>query len=167
MNDGLLDAFRHNAWATRELLLACQGLSREQLDTTVPGTYGSIIETLWHTVRSEGGYCRRLTGEDPGWTARDDQPGVDDLLGYAGDLAAGWERFLAQPFDAERAFRLSWHTGQDYDVPAGIPLAQALHHGTEHRAQVSTALTSIGVTPPEMGVWEFAEATGRAKPVAT
>lgn len=163
MNDGLIDAFRHNAWATREVLSACQGLSESQLETTVPGTYGSIIATLRHTVRSEAGYCRRLTGDEPTWYGSiGESTSLDELAEHIDDLAARWERFLSEPFDAERSFVIGWHDGVDRDVPAGVVLVQALHHGNEHRTQICTTLSSIGVTPPELGVWDFAEATHRA-----
>ncbi|MGN6755031.1 MAG: DinB family protein [Thermomicrobiales bacterium] len=165
MNDGLQDAFRHNAWATRQVLQVCQGLTESQLQLTAPGTYGSIIATLWHIVRSEASYCRRLTGEEPAWDFRaSDAPSLETLAKHVDDLAARWERFLAEPFDAERIFVIKWDDDTDFDVPAGVVLVQALHHGNEHRTQVCTVLTSIGVTAPELGVWEFAEATKRAAP---
>ena len=50
-------------------------------------------------------------------------------------------------------------------TPTGIRLAQVVHHGTDHRSQVCTALSSLGVTPPLIDVWDFAEATGRDRPV--
>ncbi len=162
MNDGLIDAFRHNAWAMREVLSTCRGLTDEQLDTTVPGTYGSIIATLRHTVRSEAGYCWRLTGVQPEWYVQGDETAsVDDLLRYNDDLATRWDRFLETPFDAERTFIMPWD-GIDRIVPAGIVLVQALHHGNEHRTQVCTTLSAIGITPPQLGVWEFSMATNRA-----
>jgi uncharacterized damage-inducible protein DinB len=140
MNDGLVDAFRHNAWATRELLLICQDLTETQLHATAPGTYGSSIATLRHIVSSEAGYCSRLTGEQPRWHRRTEEspelPSLGELARRIDDLAARWERFLATPFDAERTFVVKWHDKFDRDVPAGIFLAQALHHGIEHRAQV-------------------------------
>jgi uncharacterized damage-inducible protein DinB len=40
------DAFAHHAWATTRLIDACLRLTPEQLATGVPGTYGSILETL-------------------------------------------------------------------------------------------------------------------------
>lgn len=163
MNDGVSDGIRHNIWATRELLAVCQGLDESHLQATAPGTYGSIMATLWHLVSSEAGYCARLTGEPFSWNRRTDVlPSVDELSGYVDDLEARWERFLAEPFDAERTFIVDWHDGHDRDVPAGIYLAQTLHHGSEHRAQVATVLTSIGVEPPGWGLWEYAEATNRA-----
>jgi uncharacterized damage-inducible protein DinB len=162
VNDGLIDSIRHNAWATREVLRVCRELTPAQLETTVTGTYGSILATLRHLVGSEAGYCRRLTGHEPDGYRRAGDAGLDELARFHDDLADRWERFLATPFDAERTFIIEWHDGHDRDVPAGVVLVQALHHGNEHRTQVCTTLTSIGVTPPELGVWEFAEATNRA-----
>lgn len=163
MNDGLIDCFRHNAWATREVLRVCRSLTDSQLDTAVAGTYGSVIETLRHTIRSEAGYCRRLTGEEPDWLAQPpDAPGVTELEQRHDDTTARWERFLATPFDAERTFVIEWHDGINRDVPAGIVLAQALHHGNEHRTQICTTISAIGAEPPALGVWEFAEDTDRA-----
>jgi uncharacterized damage-inducible protein DinB len=163
MNDGLIDGFRHNTWATHQVLQACASLTNDQLNTTVTGTYGSIIATLRHLVSSEGGYCRRLTGEEPDWYAnRDNDPDIAELARRVDDLASRWERFLAEPFDAERLFIIPWHDGIDRDVPAGIVFNQVLHHGNEHRTQLNTTLTAIGVQTPDLGLWDFAEATNRA-----
>src|SRR6202795_2872376 len=46
----LADAFGHHVWATIRLLDACTALDDAQLATIVPGTYGSIIDTLRHVV---------------------------------------------------------------------------------------------------------------------
>ena len=45
--------------------------------------------------------------------------------------------------------------------PAGIRLAQAVHHGTDHRSQICTGLTTLGIEPPEIDVWAFAWSQGR------
>jgi len=52
-------------------------------------------------------------------------------------------------------------TARLYNSEPGIRLAQALHHGTDHRSQICTALTTIGVEPPAIDVWDLAEAQGR------
>jgi uncharacterized damage-inducible protein DinB len=49
--------------------------------------------------------------------------------------------------------------------PIGIRLAQVLHHGSDHRSQICTALTSLGVTPPEIDLWAYARETGRERAV--
>ena len=50
--------------------------------------------------------------------------------------------------------------GYERDATIGIRLAQALHHGTDHRSQICTALTTLGVEPPSIDVWEFGAQTG-------
>ena len=47
------DAFAHHVWATLRLVDTCGALSPQQLETTVPGTYGSILETLRHCIESD------------------------------------------------------------------------------------------------------------------
>ena len=49
----LNDAFAHHVWATVQLIETCEGLTDEQLRTPVPGTYGSIIDTLRHLVTAD------------------------------------------------------------------------------------------------------------------
>lgn len=163
MNDGLVDAFRHNAWATSQLLQVAQGLTGDQLQATTPGTFGSIIDTFWHIISSEASYCRRLSGEAPSWDYRaSEPPSLAELTARADEMAARWDRFLEAPFDAERTFLIPWDDGIPRDVPAGVILTQALHHGTEHRAQICTILTTLGIPTPDLGAWDYAAATDRA-----
>lgn len=51
--------------------------------------------------------------------------------------------------------------GSESGAPLGVRLAQALHHGTDHRSQICTMLTVLGVTPPEIDVWDYAWSDGR------
>src|SRR5262249_38970522 len=125
MNDGLLDAFRHNAWATRQLLLRCRTLTPAQRETTVIGVYGNPIATLWHIISSEAGYYSRLSDMTPDWDRRAAKPPeVDELMRRADDMAARWDAFLATPFDAERLLVYEWEDGTRKNVPAGVVLAQ-------------------------------------------
>ena len=56
------DAFEHHMWATLRLVDGCLALSPEQLATVVPGTYGSILETVRHLVEGDGFYLFAMTG---------------------------------------------------------------------------------------------------------
>jgi uncharacterized damage-inducible protein DinB len=166
MNDGLIDAFRHNAWSNRKMLACCRELTPAQMDATVIGAYGSIIDTLWHIVASEAGYYFRLADQQPAWDRRARQPpSLDELTARAEEMAVRWEEFLTKPFDAERLLVYQWEDGTHRNVPAGVVLAQAIHHGSDHRSQINTIFTSIGVAPLELGVWEYAEDTNRAAPI--
>ena len=65
VEDTLTTLFRHHLWANLKLLECCAGLTREQLDATMVGAYGSIYETLEHFVRSEKSYLWRITTGTP------------------------------------------------------------------------------------------------------
>jgi len=59
----LEDAFAHHIWATLRLIDACLVLSDEQLATNVPGTYGSILDTMRRVVGADASYLLVLSGE--------------------------------------------------------------------------------------------------------
>ncbi len=61
----LADAFGHHVWATVRVLDACSALDDAQLATAVPGTYGSIIQTLRHLVDGDVFYLDVLRGGPP------------------------------------------------------------------------------------------------------
>jgi uncharacterized damage-inducible protein DinB len=51
--------------------------------------------------------------------------------------------------------------GTKSHAPLGVRLTQATQHGTDHRSQIATALTSLGVEPPDIDVWAYANSQGR------
>src|SRR5947207_4484896 len=52
----MLRQMRHDVWATGKLLERCRSLTKEQLEFTAPGMYGSIQKTFAHIVRANEGY---------------------------------------------------------------------------------------------------------------
>ena len=160
----LLDPFRHNSWATATLLDFCRGVDDATLHATVPGTYGTLIDTLAHLIRSESSYFFRLAGALPGYPwPEGDAPTLELLAGRATTLAEGWEWFLAGEIDAEATHEGRGDGGTVYEYAAGVFLAQALHHANEHRAHVCTILGARGHEPPEVSAWAYAFATGRGR----
>ena len=158
------DAFAHHVWATVRLLDACAELTTDQLDASVPGTFGSIIETLRHTVGADCWYLHRLTGE-----AHDpiDEDGADlAALRDETDRHGGeWLALLAAGQDPDDVVSVHRDDGSATHAPRGIRLAQALHHGTDHRSQVCTALTALGIVPPDVDAWAFGVIVGRVTEV--
>ena len=163
MGHGLHDLARHNAWATVQVLVFCRGLDEAALEATVPGTYGTIIETLRHMIDAEASYLFRLTGTWPAHPWRgDDAVGLDVLAERAAVLATTLERFLTGDWDSERLGEARGDEGEVFAVPAGVFLTQVLHHANEHRAHVCTILGALGHEPPDVSAWGYALATGRS-----
>jgi uncharacterized damage-inducible protein DinB len=72
-----------------------------------------------------------------------------------------WARLLASELDPRQDVVRHREDGSGSHAPLGIRLAQVVHHGTDHRSQICTALTLIGVEPPEIDVWDFGAQQGR------
>ena len=157
----LADAFAHHAWATLRLIDTCIPLSPLQLETAVPGTYGSILETVRHLVGADSWYLFDVTGERT-FRIEEDQMDLQELLAAMESDGVAWSALLAQDVDPAAVVKeVDEDDGFERDAPIGIRLAQALHHGTDHRSQICTALTTLGVEPPDIGVWGFGLSDGR------
>lgn len=160
----LADAFDHHHWATLRLLDTCLALGPEQRATTVPGTFGSILDTMRHTVGADASYLELLSG---GRSAAIDEEGMDlaELRTVMERIGPGWTSLLAEDPDPDAVVIRHRDDGSESHAPLGIRLAQALHHGTDHRSQICTALTTLGIEPPEIDVWAFGRAQGRIREV--
>ena len=164
MDELLLEAFRHNAWATKRLLEYCRTLRPAQLNATATGTFGSIISTLNHLIYADANYLPRVKMTRPQWTEGDEVDVVDlsELEARVDETARLWEQYFADPLDA--SYKLSLDQGA-YEAESFVPIVQALHHGNVHREQVCAILTVLGLEPPDLQVWAYADATGHAREV--
>ncbi len=164
MNEILLDPFRHNAWATEKLLQFCRTLTPEQLQGTAVGAFGTIQATLKHILDGEANYHLALVGSYPEWDwSPDEVPSLKVLEQRAGDMKAFWERIVASPFDPDMLLARQNRDGSRDESRAGVVLAQVLNHGNEHRGQVCTILTTLGIQPPQIDGWGYGVATGRVR----
>ena len=161
----LTDAFAHHIWATERLIDACATLTPEQLTKPAHGTYGSIIDTLRHLVSADGWYLSFYEGERAARIDEEDGAGLAELRAAMTANGPIWLELVGGELDPDADVVEIGDTGWEFHAPTGIRLAQVVHHGTDHRSQICTALTSLGVTPPAIDAWDFAEATGRSRSV--
>lgn len=154
------DAFAHHVWATLRLIDTCLPLTPEQLDSPVPGTYGSILATMRHLVGGDTYYLSHLTA-DPDREIESEHMGLRELRAAVEADERTWTELLAQDLDADTVVKDVDEAGYERDATIGIRLAQALHHGTDHRSQICTALSTLGIEPPGIDVWDFGAQAGR------
>ena len=164
MTNLLDDAFRHHAWANDRILEACAALTPEQLATPAPGTYGPILDTLRHLIGSDNWYLWVIT-EGRHKEIDEETAGIPELQAGAKHAAEGWQELLAGDLDPDE-MTIRRTDDWEFHAPLGVRLAQAIHHGTDHRSQVATALTSLGIEPPGIDLWEWAESIGRTREVS-
>jgi uncharacterized damage-inducible protein DinB len=171
----MLALFRHKTWATLRLIEHCKGLEDEHLDATIPGTYGTIRETLRHIVDAEEGYFLILTRAPfktkeaaAAYVDPDPLPGgpvpLDVLAERIRRLGPRWEELAA---DADIAGREVTST-DGWRWPGGVILAQTILHAGDHRTQIMSILGARGLElpgPNDLDAWGYAEAVDLARPI--
>lgn len=168
MNGALLEQYRHKTWATLRLIEYCQGLGDEHLDATIPGTFGTIRETLRHLVAAEEGYFSILTRERfhtkeeaEAFVLLDPLPEgpvpLDELAERIRRLGPRWEVLAQDPDLPTREV-----TSTDgWRFPGAVAMAQAIHHADDHRSHIMSILGAQGLElpgPNDLDVWGYAEA---------
>ena len=84
------------------------------------------------------------------------------LASSLGRNGSGWAEFLSPSLDPDAIVREVDKTdGYERWAPVGFRLAAALDHGTDHRSQICTALTTLGVEPLAIDVYSFGLDTRR------
>jgi uncharacterized damage-inducible protein DinB len=157
------DAFGHHVWATLRVMDVCAGLDPAQLETTAPGTYGTILDTIRHIAAADSGYLFAMTGGkvQPIDEVDEKQMNLAELRKTIEGFASDYPALLATDLDPDRIVVRHRDDGSETHAPLGIRLAQVVHHGTDHRSQICTILTTLGIEPPLIDVWDYADQDGR------
>ena len=163
-NSALKDAFAHHIWATERLFDACAELSMAQLMATAPGTYGPLIVTLGHLVASDSWYLSFYREGTP-QIDEESEPSLAEMRSMITSNGAAWMALLGENVDPDEDVMERGDNGWEFHAPKGLRLAQVIHHGTDHRSQVCTIMSSLGLTPPLIDLWDFGAATGRTREV--
>lgn len=161
MENFLVKLFEHNNWANLQILQACSALSDEQLDAEPQSaTEGTIRSTLSHLVTSQRGYLALLTlpvGERP------TTPLVFGELEESARVSG--EGFVALLQDGNvPTTRLQTRDG--YYVEPWVVMLQVINHATEHREQIKSMLSALGLTPPDIDGWDFGLTKNALVPVS-
>jgi uncharacterized damage-inducible protein DinB len=155
-DEPLVHLFKHNNWANHQIIRACVALTDEQLDAPpASATMGTIRETLTHLVRSQHGYLSILTL--PVSERVRIEPEFAELEAAAAASGAG---LLAVARGETAVMPTPLRTRDGYDLEPWVVLNQVINHATEHREQIKSMLTALGVTPPDIDGWDHGLALG-------
>ncbi len=151
---------RHMAWANATLFARLAELPDGALTLAAPRNEWSAAMTLGHIVAAAGGYAARLEG-----APRPDRTGPPTTVGDLAELSA-----RCAAFDARIRAQAPLPDGPTgYPDPGAVLrarstiLGQAIHHATEHRAQVAAALATNGIDAinlDALDLWAYGDAEG-------
>lgn len=158
----LAKLFEHNNWANQKILQVCYDLSDQQLDAQPQSmTKGNIRETLLHLFNSQRGYLALLTLPVD---QRPTTPLTFAELTEAARLSGEELLALAKGEGATLDSRLT--TRDNYYTEPWVVMLQVINHATEHREQIKSMLSALGVTPPDIDGWDYGLVTGALVPIA-
>ena len=155
--------FEHNNWANLQIMQACSALSDEQLDSEPQSvTKGTIRRTLVHLVSSQYSYLRTLTLP---LEERLDSPTVAfaQLQESARMSGAG---LLALARGEQKPLKSQLQTRDGYYVEPWVLMVQIINHATDHREQIKSMLTTLGVAAPDIDGWDYGLVTNALIPIA-
>jgi len=160
-NNFLVKLFEHNNWANQKIIEACSALSDEQLDAEPHSiTKGTIRRTLLHLVHSQQGYLLLLTM--PVDQRLNVAPTFAELGESAHKSGAG---LLALASGDQRPFEARLTTTDGFYTEPWVVMLQVINHATEHREQIKSMLSALGVSPPNIDGWDYGEATNALIPI--
>lgn len=153
MTTALPILYRHHRWSWLSLFDALAKLPPPVLKLTTPGVYGTIHETITHTLLNQRRFIAAIQSSAPVSLAElpDPLPGLAELRAHfvqdAEDLIAA-----AGTVTADTKITSNFR-GQTYELLAAVPLFQAYNHGVEHRTDVTTILAAHGHELPALHLW--------------
>jgi uncharacterized damage-inducible protein DinB len=159
----LVRLFMHNKWANSQIIQACIALSDEQLDAEpVSATKGSIRQTLLHLVAAQQGYLSLLTLPIEARTRI-----IPSFAELQESARSSGEGLLALAKDeSSQHLKIQIRTSDGYFVEPWVVMVQVINHATEHREQINSMLSALGVTPPNMDGWTYGEVTSGLIPIS-
>jgi len=155
MSDEVLAKFfEHNNWANIQMIQACAALSDELLDAEPhSATKGTIRQTLLHLVSSQRGYLNLLTL--PVEERKKLPLAFEDLKEVA---QSSGEALLALVRE-DKVPKTRLQTTDGYHVEPWVVLLQIINHATEHREQINSMRSALGLAPLEQDGWSYGEFT--------
>jgi uncharacterized damage-inducible protein DinB len=156
--------FEHNNWANLQIIRVCSTLSDEQLDAEPKSaTLGSIRSTLYHLVTSQQGYLRLLTLPLEERLEPVPDPPFAQLLEHATSSGGQLQALAGEELSLRVKGQIRTRNG--YLAEPWVVMIQVINHATEHREQIKSMLSELGVTPPDIDGWDYGLITNALVPI--
>jgi uncharacterized damage-inducible protein DinB len=161
----LVKLFEHNNWANQKIFEACATLSDEQLDAAPRSvTKGTIRRTLEHLVNSQRGYLALLAM--PVEVRRQAATAVIGITDLQESARVSGEGLLALAKGDRKPFHSRLETTDGFYTEPWVVMLQVINHATEHREQIKSMLSDLGITPPSIDGWDYGEVTEALIPIS-
>jgi uncharacterized damage-inducible protein DinB len=124
---------------------------------------GTIEATVIHLVAAKERYAASLSGTPaPDDAVRETTTSdLEQVAARAKTLSEWFETFAKGEIDLDRILERRGADGAVQQVPTDILLAQLIHHGNEHRAQLGSIFGAHGIDPPHYSAFNWGHELGK------
>jgi uncharacterized damage-inducible protein DinB len=149
-------SFKHMAWANKQMLTVLQGLPDEAINFSAWNPDWTVGKIAHHIVIAEGRLISRIVNQ-PSPTEPDaptTAAGIKELI----SICAERDAQLLSLVDTPDEMRIFVRYGNEVAFLTSTILVQAVHHASEHRAQISDILASNNLDVlnlDEIDLWSF------------
>lgn len=153
----------YDNWATDRMADFCAKLTEQQRALTTPGTMGTVQATLIHLVAAKERYAAAFRGTPPPDDAVRETTTKDvaQVVARSKKLSEWFSSFAKGTLDLDKIITRQGADGTTQRGPMGILLAQFLHHGNEHRAQLGSIFGANGIEPPHYSALNWGHELGK------
>ena len=141
MNNPLVErSFKHMAWANAQMFSILKGLPNEAINFSAWNPDWTVGKIAHHIVIAEGRLISRILSQ-PSPTENDaptSSEGIKELISICADRDAQLLSLIDTPDELRKFVRY----GNEVEFLTSTILVQAVHHASEHRAQISDILAT-------------------------
>jgi uncharacterized damage-inducible protein DinB len=145
----------YTLWANRLVLETAASIPHEALTRDAGVSFGSLLGTMAHILRSQRRWLARFTGQMLPEAV--EFPDLESLSAGWAETAAQLEFFLASLTEDQLAADITWvdSDGPVYTTPLWQPVTHMVNHSTFHRGQVVSLMRQLGYQPPKTDLIHF------------
>jgi uncharacterized damage-inducible protein DinB len=129
------------------------------MPSRTPPPSGTIRQTLLHLVSSQRGYLALLT------LPVEERKKVHLELAGLKEVAHSSGEALLALIKNDEIPRARLQTTDGYHVEPWVVLLQIINHATEHREQINSMRTALGLAPLDLDGWSYGEFTNTLVPI--
>jgi uncharacterized damage-inducible protein DinB len=158
--------YQYSAWANGRILDTAAGLAPGQLTEGAGASYGSVRDTLVHTMSAQWIWLQRWKGVSPRAMLRaGDFPDLGAIRTHWVALERETRDFVEGLDEAQLARVLSYTNtrGQEWAYPLWQMLIHQVNHATQHRSEAALLLTQMGHSPGDLDLLVYMDAVNARK----
>lgn len=153
----LIDMAAYHKWAYKKLLIALKDLNNNEYYCDYGLFFKSIHYTLNHLLLVDTLWLARFNGTNPKLTSLSqelfsDRSRLEEALIKNSE---NWIDFINELKDTADTLHYTKTSGVHAKIPYLPTLTHVFNHGTHHRGQITTVISQLGYTIPELDFFYY------------